>query len=280
MIPYNDVFWQWAPMGTVIRPLPSTPENQKDQDYDNNCMRYYLSMQVFQSYRDSFLQEYSLNRTSVENGPLSFGSSEQMREFLGDTNSPTARLAWRQAISQPIHTRLVGAADNISVAVKVFSTAQNLFLRSEEALYTQLLRSRAAQAGPEMEEAMQKYGVSPNEDDTREKHENYWTDPYAKTMTNLASGIARHQKLDREKRQIASNLALSGVAALHFYPNGNHIECDVCRPDEIGWDSTSTRPDFSDGEFCYTSRQMNVSALAERYQPARAKLLQLEKWAS
>ena len=276
---WDTVFWPWLTVGSVVRPSRMTPKSQKDELYDDNCGRYYLST-VLQPYRNFYLSEYANNRNLVLNGPSSWGTSEAVREFLGDTNNPTGRLAWRYTIMQPMHTRLVGSGSSISAAAKAQATTSNVYVRKEAALYESLLRSVAAAQGPEMAEAMAQFGVTPDQEKTEEMHENLWTDPYAKAMTNLLTAIGKRQKIEQKLAKLASNIALSGVGAMHVFPNGNYLEAEVCEPGDIGWDTSAIRPDFSDGEFCYIARLMSVQDIAEQFQPAREKIIALDRWAN
>lgn len=279
MITGSTVYWPWLTVGPVIRPSRLIPWEKKDQNYDDTCFRYYLGS-VYQPYRNFYLQEYALNLNMTQNGISSWGSAQATREFFGDENAPTGRLPWRYAIGQAMHTRVVGAADSISVNAIATSWTSNLKARKDAALYDRLLKSQAAQLGGPLAEAMSMQGVGPDEDQEEDMHENLWTDPYERAITNLITAMGKHQKLSRKQRKAASHLWNSGVVATFQYPNGNNIECELCEPSEIGWDTTAVRPDFSDGEFWYRARLQTVPAIAEQYQAARDKITMLDKWAN
>lgn len=275
----DTIFWPWLTIGAVTRPLNTTPKNKKDEAYDARCGRYYLG-NILQQYRDSYIREYAANRNLAINGPSSWGSTEAIRELLGSTDNPTGRLALKYAIMQPMHTRLVGTGSGISVAAKAQATTSNVFVRKENAMYQALLRTYAAQEGPNIAEAMAPTGATPNEEETLSAFENLWTDPYARTMTDLVTAIGKRQKLEQKLAKISSHVALSGVGAVHIFPNGNYLEAEVCEPGEVGWDTSAIRPDFSDGEFCYHARLMSVQQIAEQYQPAKAKVEAIDIWAA
>jgi hypothetical protein len=279
MVAQNTIFWPWLTIGPVVRPSRLTPWDQKGEAYDDNCATYYLGS-IWQPYRNFYLQEYAANLNLAYNGVSSWGSDQVVREFLGDENNPTGRMAWKYAVFQPMHTRLVGAGDGVSVSAKATSWSSNLQTRKEAALYDRLLKSQLAQMGEPLDAAMAAQGVSPDERREEELHENLWTDPYEKAVTNLITAMGKRQNLSRKQRKVASNIALSGVAAIHQFINGNNIEAEVCEPHEVGWDTTAIRPDFSDGEFVYHSRLMDVDAIAEQFQPSKDKIKALDKWAN
>ncbi len=279
MWPNTNLNWPWLFNTSATRPFRTIPWEQKGELYDNQCLRFYLSS-VRQPQREFYLSEYAQNLSYVSNDVSSWGSAAQIREFIGDENMPTGRLPWRRAVMQPMHTRLVGAADNISVSAKAVSWTSNVAVRKETALYDRLLKTQAAAMGGPLAEAMAAQGVGMDEDAERDRFENLWTDPYERAMTNLVLAMGEHQKLARMQRKAASNLALSGVCAVHQFANGNNIEAELCEPHEVGWDTDAIRPDFSDGEYCYHMRPMDVAALAEQYQPSKDTLILLEQWAN
>lgn len=275
----DTIFWPWLTIGAVTRPLNTTPKKYKDEHYDDRCGRYYLG-NILQQYRDYYIREYAANRQLVLNGPSSWGSTEAIRELLGSADNPTGRLALKYAIMQPMHTRLVGVGSGISAAAKAQATTSNVYVRKENAMYQTLLRTIAAQEGPELAGAMAPMGISPDEEKNLSMHENLWTDPYAKTMTDLVTAMGKRQKLEEKLAKIASNVALSGVAAVHVFPNGNYMEAEVCDPGEVGWDTSAIKQDFSDGEFCYHARLMSVQQIAEQFQPAKDKIEAIDRWSA
>ena len=275
----NNIMWAWPSMSPVSRPPMDIPWEKKDEAYDDTVMRYFLSGMP-SVYRDSYLKEYAANLAMVQNEPLSFGSPQMIREFLGDENNPTGRLALRYAIGQAMHTRLVGVAESISVHARAEGWTSNVAARKDAALYERLLKSQMAQAGSPLTEAMAQVGLSPDEDGERDRHENLWTDPYESAISNLIAAMGERQKLTSTIRLAASHLSLSGVVATHHYNNGNHIERDLCEPAEVGWDPSATRENLSDGEFCYVAPLMDVSTIAERFQPAAEVIRHLDRMAN
>ena len=279
MTNFDTIMWGWPTMTPVSRPPMDIPWEKKDQAYDATAMRYFLSGTP-STWRNSYLREYALNVNMVQNGPSSFGSAQMIREFLGDENNPTGRLALRYAIAQAMHTRLVGVADAMSVDAKAESWTSHRAMRKEAALYDRLLKAQAAQAGSPLTDAMAQVGVSPDEDAERDLHENLWTDPYERAISDLIAAMSDRQKLRGKQRMAASHLVLSGVIASHQYSNGNHIEHDLVEPAEAGWDPAALRPDLSDGEFCWTAPLMDVSSIAERFQPAADVIRHLDAMAN
>lgn len=275
--PSANIFWEWIGLGSVLRPSRMTPPDQKDEEYDARCTRYYLGS-VHRPYRDFYLRNYVDNLRYAIGGPDSWGDAQDIREFLGTKTEPTGRLALKNFVLQPMHTRLIGAADNISIEAHANAITQFAKTRKEAALAQKLLFSQAAQQGPMMADAYAPMGITPDEGQTEDDHENSYQDEYVKAMNSLLEMMGQHQKLDKKKRQAASYLALSGMFAIHGFPNGNHIEAELVRPDEVGWDTTATKSDMSDGEFWYIAPLMDISQIAERYQTSQDRLKQLERW--
>lgn len=274
---FDNIFWPWLALGTVVRPSRLLPKAQKTPNYDSTCSRYYLGG-VWEPYRSAYLRNYQANLNYVAGD--TWGETQDVRMFLGDQNNPTGRLALRNQVMQPMHTRLMGAADNVSIQAQAQAQTQYAVTRKEADMNKMLLYSQAAQQGPMMAGAYQGMGVDPDEEKTQDVHDQNYQDQYVVAVNSMLTMMGIHQKLDKKKRQAASNLSLSGLIGFHLYPNGGHIECNLCRPEEVGWDTSSTRSDLSDGEFCYTARLMDVSAIAEQYQPAKNKIEALDRWAN
>ncbi len=274
----GGIFWDWIALGGETRPLLTTPTNEKDADYDNRCARYYLST-VHSPYRDFYLENYASNVRYAAGGHDSWGETQDVREFLGDTDHPTGRLALKNLVLQPMLTRLMGAADGMSITAGAEATTVLASTRREQAMAKMLIYSKVAQAGPIMAEAYSSMGVSPDEGETVEAFEANYRDEYVRAMNALLTMMGRHQRIAGTKRQAASNVALSGLFAWHTYTDGQHVEGDLVRPDEVGWDTSCRNPDFSDGEFCYTSRLMDIPQIGARYQASKEAIEKLDKWA-
>lgn len=285
MVPTTTPFyWPWIPLMPVPHPDFFTSEKEKDDNpaYDNSVARWCISS-VIDTARNYYLNEYVANMAMVNNmtGAASWGSSEQVREFLGDQNNPTGRLALKYAIMQPSYTRLVGSASRLSISPKAVSWSSNVAARLDAKLAERLLYAQAASLGGEIGEAvMQNTGVLPDEDAEEQRFRNLWTDPYESTMTRFLTSLSKHQGFEDMRRQVAGNISTSGVGSVYFFTNGNNVEKMVCDPAEIGWDMRAKKPDFSDGMFCYWYPAMDVPSIAEQYQPSDDVLKALQKWAN
>lgn len=268
----------------VPRPDFLTPERIKDSDsdYDNSAARWCISS-VIDTARNFYLNEYVANVAMANNltGAASWGSSEQVREFLGDQNNPTGRLALKYAIMQPSFTRLVGSASRLSISPKAVSWSSNVAARLDAKLSERLLYAQAASMGGALGEAVMKStGALPDEEAEEQRFRNLWTDPYERTMTRFLTSLSKHQDFEGMRRQVAGNIAASGVGSVYFFTNGNNVERMVCDPAEIGWDMRAKKQDFSDGSFCYWYPAMDVPSIAEQYQPSSEVIRNLEKWAN
>lgn len=277
-------YWPWIPLMPVPHPDFFTPDSEKDDNpaYDNAVARWCISS-VIDTARNYYLSEYAANMAMVNNmtGAASWGNTEQVREFLGDQNNPTGRLALKYAIMQPSYTRLVGSASRLSISPKAISWSSNVAARLDAKLSERLLYAQAASLGGEIGQAVMKNtGVLPDEEAEEQRFRNLWTDPYERTMTRFLTSLSKHQDFEGMRRQVAGNISVSGVGSVYFFTNGNNVERMVCDPAEIGWDMRAKKPDFSDGMFCYWYPAMDVPAIAEQYQPSDDVLRALQKWAN
>ena len=127
-------------------------------------------------------------------------------------------------------------------------------------------------------EAYAKQGISPSPEETEKIFDMTYQDHIIRGANSLMNMLAERSKLDDTKRIVASFMALSGVAAAHCFINGNNLEWEICEPREVGWDTSAMRPDFADGQFVYNCPLMNVSGIAERWQPKADVVMALDTW--
>jgi hypothetical protein len=273
----NRGFWTWIPISTMIPPSMTTPERDKGESYHALWTRYFLSRQVgawIEFYRNNYTanMEYAIDSR--------WGEEEDVRMFLGDGPAQTSRIPFKFPILSPMLTRMVGAVDNISISAKAEAVTQYYAqTRREEAFAKAMLMSEAAASGPMMAAAFEGQGISPSMQETEKIFDMTYQDHIIRGANSLMNMIAERSKLDDTKRVTAAYMALSGVAAAHCFINGNNLEWEVCEPREVGWDTSAMRPDFADGQFVYTCPLMNVSGIAERWQPKADVILALDKWA-
>lgn len=273
----NRGFWTWIPISTQIPPSMTIPEKDKDERYHALWTRYFLSRQVgawIEFYRGNYAanMEYAIDSR--------WGEEEDVRLFLGDGPAQTSRIPFKFPIVSPMLTRMVGAVDNISISAKAEPVTQYLAqTRKEDAFLKAMLMSEAAGAGPMVAEAYAKQGISPSPEETEKIFDMTYQDHIIRGANSLMAMLSERSKLDDTKRVAAAYMALSGVAAAHCFVNGNNLEWEICEPREVGWDTSAMRPDFADGQFVYTCPLMNVSGIAERWNPVKDKIYALDTWA-
>jgi hypothetical protein len=272
----NRGFWTWIPISTQIPPSMTIPEKDKDERYHALWTRYFLSRQV-----GSWIEYYRGNYTANMEYAIDsrWGEEEDVRMFLGDGPAQTSRIPFKFPILSPMLTRMVGAVDNISISAKAESATQHLAqTRRENALQKVLLMSDMAKVGPLSEGFMERMGVSADTEKTMQIFDMSYQDHIIRSANSLMAMISERSKLDDTKRVTAAYMSLSGVAAAHCFINGNNLEWEICEPREVGWDTSAMRPDFADGQFVYTCPLMNVSSIAERWNPVKDKIYALDTW--
>lgn len=273
----NRGFWTWIPISTQIPPSMTIPEKDKDERYHALWTRYFLSRQVgawIEFYRGNYAanMEYAIDSR--------WGEEEDVKLFLGDGPAQTSRIPFKFPIVSPMLTRMVGAVDNISISAKAESATQFFQkTRREQALESVMLMSDVAKIGPINEAMMGAMGISPDSEETKQIFDMSYQDHIIRGANSLMAMLAERSKLDDTKRVAAAYMALSGAAAAHGFVNGSNIEWEICEPREVGWDTSAMRPDLADGQFVYTCPLMNVSGIAERWNPVKDKIYALDTWA-
>lgn len=268
--------WSWVNVQTVTRPLRTTPNKSKGQNYDATCGRYYIGLQQ-ESQFNRFRQCYA---TNVAYTLGQWGEQEDVKLFLKDKQRSTTRVAFTHAMVQPILTRLRGAADNISVSPIAEVATQFAKTRKEEDLARALAMSLASRGSDAVAAAFAPMGISPDEEQTRMFHENIYQDELVVAITSLMKMQDVKNRMSDMKRDIAKSVALSGLAAWHCSQVGEDLVWDLCEPDEVGWDPSAIRSDFADAEYVFTCPLMSVQAIAEKFQPKADDIQALDSWAN
>lgn len=273
----NRGTYSWIPVAVAEPPSMLIPEDEKGEAYHAMWMRYFLSRQQSQwinAYRGNFVANMAYAIDSR------WGEEDDERMFLGDGAAQTSRIPFKFPMVGPMLTRMVGAVDNISISAKAVSATQYFAqTRKEAALQERLVMSQAASQGPMMAGAYKSMGISPDPEETEKMFDMSYQDHIKRGANSLMAMLAERNKLDDTKRVVAQYMALSGVGAFHNFVNGANIETELCEPREVGWDTSALRPDFSDGQFVYVCPLMDVTSIAERWNPKKDMIRALDKWA-
>lgn len=271
-------YWGWVNVQTVIRPSRLLTQEEKNTEaYASTCGRFYLGKQI-DTQSNLFRQCYATNAAYAVGAR--WGEVEDEKLFLGDTSSPTGRVALFYPIVQPTLTRLRGMAENISVTPIAEAATQFAKTRKEDRLNEAKLMSMAAASGPMMTGAYAPMGISPDEDETEAMVESNYQDDLVKAVTSLMLMVAEDNGLDDQKRDVAQSIALSGLAAFHASVQGSKLVWELCDPNEVLWDPSCLRPDFADGEYVATMPLYSVSTIGERWQPKRKAMEELDRWSN
>lgn len=268
--------WTWIPLAYLQPPSMTIPESQKDSAYHSSWTRYFLSRQ-YATWINTFRQNYAANMEyAIDNR---WGEDSDVRVFLGDGPAMTSRIPFRSPLMSPMLTRMVGAVDNISITAKAEPATQYFAqARKEAKLQERMNLSFVASQGPAVAQAFAPMGVSPDEQETEQLFDMSYQDHVTRGANSLMSMLSLRNGIDQTKRPAAAFMALSGLAAFHNFINGSNIETELCEPREVGWDSSSMRPDVSDGQFMYVCPLMDVGAIAERWAPKADIIKALDFW--
>lgn len=276
----NRGAWAWINLIPIDRPSRLIPESEKGEGYHAACGRYYLGKQnTGASFINWFRSNYARNSAYAIDSR--FAEEEVERMFLGDGASQTSRVPFKHPIISPMLTRMVGGVDNIAINAQAELVTQWFAqTRREEALNERVAMSLAARGSDAVAAAFAPMGISPDEGKTVAQFDATFQDKVQKGENALMQMLAVRHKFMEQKRKVAQDVALSGIAASHFYLNGQNLEMEFCDPAEVGWDVSAIRPDFTDAETLWVCPLMSVSAMAERW-PKKEKVIKgIEKWAN
>lgn len=276
----NRGSYQWIPIVPIPRPLRSTPADKKDQAYHAACARYYLSQQNgTAAWINWFQSNYSENKAYAIDSL--WGSTDDVRVFLGDGAAQTSRIPFKYPIISPMLTRLVGGVDNIAINAQAELVTQYFAqTRREAKLNERLAMSLAARSSTEVAQAFAPMGISPSADETSRIFDSTYQDKIVKGENALMQMLASRYEFATSKRRAGTDMALSGLAAMRFFVNGENIDMEFCDPGEVGWSTSALKPDLTDAEAVWHCPLMDVSMIAERWPDKEKQITRLEYWAN
>ncbi len=266
----------WVPVAVSVPPPMTTPESEKGEAYHNSWARYFLSRQIGM-HIDYFRSNYMDNMAYAIDSR--WGEDDDIRMFLGDGPEQTSRIPFKFPIISPMLSRMVGGADGISIRGTAEPVTQYMAqTRREDAYAKAMVLSMAAAQGPMTAAAYEDQGISPDPKETESILDMTYQDHVIRGANSLMASLSERARLDDTRRTVAAYMAMSGSAAIHCFQNGQNIEAEVCEPREYGWDTSSMRPDHSDGQFMYVCPLVSVSAIAERWSPKADMIRALDTW--
>lgn len=272
----SAAWWPFVAINTTTRPLRSLPESRKDEKYHVDCARFYLGNATISDAVNAFREDYAWNKFFYQDG---WGMDEDENTFLKDSYGN--RLSKRrigQNIVSPMVNRLKGQARNIGISATVTCIGQQAKDRKEAAMTEKMLLSWAAQENEAMAAMMMDlYGVSEDQQETLSFFENSYSDALERGGKQLITMLSYLNRFDQMKEEDAERAALCGLFAHCPDLSGDHITWERVEPEDIIWDATARRPDFSDASFVGKCPFMDPSTIAERYGISQQLLKELEK---
>lgn len=269
-------YWRWLPIGPGERPERTLSEAEKETpDYHLKCGRYYMGNHQG-VYSDWFRMMAAIN-TGFANEQL-WGMPEDKEMFLMDKGVSTTRRALRSPLIRPMVTRLVGQLSQVSIQSRTEAVTQRAKTRREDVMKQAVLFARAAQAGGPMKDAMASMGVSPDESEMEQMAGDPQTyqDMFVEATNTILTEISERNNLEAMRKSIGEQVAVAGMAAAHAYTKGNDLKWEFLSYDQVGWDTNATKPDFTDGEYCFVFKYIDVPTLCERFQPSAAKIKEID----
>lgn len=267
-------FFRWIEIAPEERPERTLPESEKDtEDYHLKCARHYAGRHQGW-YSDWFRMMAAIN-TGFANEQL-WGMPEDKEMFLMNKGVTTTRRALKSPLIRPMVTRLVGQLSRVSVQAEAKAATQAATTRRENAMKQAVLFARAAQQGGPMAEAMGSMGVEPDEEKMSRMAEQTFQDMFVIATNSILTMCSQKNNLEAMRKTIGEQLAVSGMAAMHAYTHGSELRWEPLMHEEVIFDTSCNKPDFTDMEYCGLMKIVNVPDLAERYQPKKEVIKQLD----
>jgi hypothetical protein len=267
-------WWQWNRLTSTEKPDMSKPESEKGEQYDLDNTRHYFARDI------GTYVNWMRYCAAVNNGFVSgriWGLGPDRNSFLMDGMGPTTRQPFLFPLMQPMHTRLVAQGSRLQITAKAVALTQRAKSRREAAILKAKAMAQAAKTGPDMAQVYGAMGVTPDENESMKFVEDNFQDPIVKGMNSALTMMTRIQGLDSMKKQLASNVATSGIGVMHMVKNGSNLYWELVDTDDFVWDTNARRQDLADGEFMGIAKMRPISQLCEMYHVKRDILKKLEE---
>ena len=246
---------------------PSRLGTKKDKEYHIKYARWTLQGMNHPLHRN-FVTKTLTNWSFYKGGDGQWIFDEDLEGFfLDESGDVRNRLKIAKNLIRPMVEQYVGNAIRLSFNAKAKATSDFAINRREKELSRLLFYQQAAEAIPEMADAIKdRIPLGETEIETVEIFENSWVDTHEEDINNLIKFVAQEIEMDEIKVQVTKNLAMSGLGLYKgFEQNGRYLGSWV-DPLFYYWDLSARRSDLRDAEYMGEWYYLDAPSVFERYQ--------------
>jgi hypothetical protein len=244
---------------------PNRLTSKKDEAYHLQYARWAISVQSSQYYQN-FVRNALVNRSFYQGNQWIF--EEDLHHFLLDESGETrGRIKLKRNLVNQVVEFYRGTADGMKFNVKARAISPFAINRRENDKARLNFMSYAAQQAPAYQPMMEAtLPIGRDEHEVNEQHDAVWTDQVEEQSNKLIDYIAHDVKINRIKNELATNLALDGVAIYKGYEYNGKYASEATMPLFFLWDMNAKRSDFKDAAYMGEIHFWDNSTIFERWE--------------
>lgn len=218
------------------------------------------------SKHQAFVNKYKINREFYKNNQWEL-SEDAEAFFMDESGMDRHRIRVTKNYIQPMVEQYRGNAERMRFDMKVFNISPMARSRRDKELAKLQMYQYGAALNPGFGQFLNDNGIptGDNPDDVEAKFDNLYTDKFIVAGNKLMRSVAELNRLDDHKVQLATDLALAGVAVMKPYPHGGDWRFKRVSPDQWGFDSSAQSPTLDDSEFFWEWDLMSPTTVYEQY---------------
>ena len=228
-----------------------TPEGSKDEKYHVEYGRWVIGEGLGKKQKDH-IDKYKRNLSFYKNNQWIL--QEDTEAFFKDESGQDRnRIKVTRNFIQPMVEQYRGNAERMTFDIKVQAISPMAKSRRDKSLTRLQVYGDAAKIAPGFGDYLQRsgYPVGEDDDDTSMRFENTYVDNYVIAMNRLLRYVSKTARLDRLKKQLASDVSLGGIGVVYPFPHNGEWQFKRIPVDRFGWDRGAIEEDLSDSEYYY-----------------------------
>ena len=256
------------------------PDKNSNKEYHLNYAKWAItSSQTAEHSR--WLARIKINKEFYKGDQWSY--SEDIEAFLKDsTGQAKNRIKMVHNTIRPMVEQFRGNASILKINASAKSISKLSVNRRDMALSEKIFKTKLANEFPGLGAIMRSNDKSIGEDeqDTTQIFENLYVDLYVSQMNNLLKYVKNLNEFQKQQVKFAQNLALTGLIVTEPYEHGGHLRYRTIESEDFFFDTDARALDLSDASYMGYVNPMDVSMIAERWQPKQKDLEAIESYAS
>ena len=257
---------------------PNRLKDKKDEAYHLRYARWALGVQSSQYYQD-FIRRSIINRNFYQNNQWVF--EEDLNHFLLDESGETRG---RIKISRNLIGKVVdfyrGTADGMKFSAKARAISPFAINRRNNDKARLEFMAYAAQKAPAYQPMMEaNLPIGRNKQENDASHDRLWQDEVEEHSNKMVDFIGKDIKIDRIKNEMATNLALDGLAIYKGYEYNGRYAAEATMPLFYFFDLNARKNDLRDASYMGEMHYWDASTIFEKWDKIRPEQMQrIEKF--